>query len=139
MNANEYGETRRVFLLCGISVVRMLSLPFFSIFLFHIQMTAIKAGQSRAKQRAPLNALSSRRERNKGRSDSSGRERERQTLHFEAVHLQTIFRTNTLPVFISAFVHTRMQTDKCSQDEHQSVLAGENTEYKDPFSIRTRH
>lgn len=78
MNTEEW---QRVFLLCGISVVRALSSPFFSVFLFAVQMTAIKAGQTRAKHRAPLNVISSRRERNKGRSDSSGRERERETNH----------------------------------------------------------
>ncbi len=100
MNTEEW---QRVFLLCGISVVRVLSSLFFSVFLFAVQMTAIKAGQTRAKHRAPLNVISSRRERNKGRSDSSGRERERQTTHSEAVHLQTMFSANTVSVHRSAY------------------------------------
>lgn len=101
MNTEEW---QRVFLLCGISVVRVLSSPFFSVFLFAVQMTAIKAGQTRAKHRAPLNVISSRRERNKGRSDSSGRERDKPLI----LKLSTSKRCSALfiGVFISAFAQT---------------------------------
>jgi len=103
MNTEEW---KRVFLLCGISVVRALSSPFFSVFLFAVQMTAIKAGQTRAKHRAPLNVISSRRERNKGRSDSSGREREGERDKPLILRLSTSKRCSaqTLCMFTGVFV-----------------------------------
>lgn len=97
---------------CGISVVRMLSSPFFSIFLFHVQMTAIKAGQTRAKQRAPLNAISSRRERNKGWSDSSGREGDKPIILMLSTSKRCLEQTHC-PImggFIFGYVNAHTQT-----------------------------